>query len=150
MWKRAAAVAGAGLMMAGFTAVPASAGVTDGPAFYVDGEWYRTSLTPTDLSHTKAPAHTWDVLYNLGDYQAPVAEAAPGDRDYNGGRWQVHAVSFPEGYQAALMAGDLDSNGVLDSDAEVLAAIDAGKASDDGVVRQFVCPVIKLPAGGRG
>ncbi len=147
MQKRFAvsALIGAGVLVAA-GALPASAGVT-GPAFYVDGQMYRTVLTPTDLSHTKAPAHTWDVLYNLGAAQPAVAEAAPGDRDYNGGRWQVHAVTFPEGYGAALMAGDTNTNGVLDSDAEVLAAIGAGKAVDTGVVKQFVCPAIPLPRG---
>jgi hypothetical protein len=137
---------GAAVLMAGAAAAPASAGVT-GPAFYVDGTMYRTVLTPTDLSGTGAPPSSFDKLYDLGMYQPAVAEAAPGDRDYNGGRWMVHAISFPHGYDAAVMAGDSNSNGVLDSDAEVLAAISAGAAVDNGVVKQFVCPVIKLPKG---
>jgi hypothetical protein len=137
---------GAAALMAAAAAAPASAGVT-GPAFYVDGEMYRTVLTPTDLSGTGAPASSFDTLYNLGDHQPAVAEAAPGDHDYNGGRWMVHAVSFPHGYDAALTAGDSNGNGVLDNDGEVLAAISAGAAKDDGVVKQFVCPVIKLPKG---
>ncbi len=136
---------GAAVLMAA-AAAPASAGVT-GPAFYVDGEMYRTVLTPTDLSGTAAPADSFDTLYNLGSHQPAVAEAAPGDRDYNGGRWMVHAISFPSGYDAAVIAGDSNGNGVLDADSEVLAAISAGAAVDDGVVRQFVCPVIKLPRG---
>ena len=113
----------------------------------VDGTMYRTVLTPTDLSGTGAPASSFDTLYDLGMYQPAVAEAAPGDRDYNGGRWMVRAISFPHGYDAAVMAGDSNSNQVLDSDAEVLAAISAGAAVDNGVVKQFVCPVIKLPKG---
>lgn len=137
---------GAAVLMAGAAAAPASAGVT-GPAFYVDGTMYRTVGTPTDLSGTGAPASSFDKLYDLGMYQPAVAEAAPGDRDYNGGRWMVHAISFPHGYDAAVMAGDSNGNDVLDSDAEVLAAISAGAAVDNGVVKQFVCPVIKLPKG---
>jgi hypothetical protein len=132
----ALAVAGAGL-----------AGVT-GPAFYVDGQLYRTVNTPTDLSGTDAPAHAWDVIYDFGGAQMNVATAAPGDRDYNGGRWQVHALSFPSGYAAAVAAGDANGNGVIDSDAELGAALAAGAAVDAGVVKQFVCPVIKLPNGG--
>ncbi|MGM0385742.1 MAG: hypothetical protein ACQERF_07165 [Actinomycetota bacterium] len=131
---------------AGALALPAaaSAGVT-GPAFWVDGAMYRTVATPTDLSHTGAPAHSFDVIYDLGAHQANVANAAPGDRDYNGGRWMVHAVTFPGGYAAALASGDADGDGVLDSDHELMMAMAAGDAVDGGVVAQFVCPVIPLP-----
>ena len=123
---------------------PASAGVS-GPAFYVDGQVYRTVGTPTDLSRTGAPAHAWDVIYDFGGNQRNVATAAPGDRDYNGGRWMVHALTFPHGYAHALAYGDMNGNGVIDSDAELTAAINAGTAMDAGVVTAFVCPVIPLP-----
>jgi hypothetical protein len=125
-------------------AAPASGGVS-GPAFYVDGELYRTVGTPTDLSRTGAPAHAWDIIYNFGGEQLDVAEAAPGDRDYNGGRWQVHGLTFPAGYGAALADGDLDGNGVIDSAEEVVAALAAGSALDGGVVMRFECPAIPLP-----
>jgi hypothetical protein len=121
----------------------ASAGVT-GPAFYVDHQLYRTVATPTDLYGTGAPAQAWDLIYDFGGAQMNVATAAPGDPGYTGGRWQVHALSFPDEYSAALAAGDLDSDGVLDSAAEVSAAIEAGTAVDTGVVKQFVCPAIPL------
>ena len=125
-------------------AAPALAGV-GGPAFYVDGQFYRTVGTPTDLSGTGAPAHAWDVIYEFGGVQPNVAEAAPGDRDYNGGRWMVHALTFPNGYAAAVAAGDVDGDGVLDSAEEVQAALVAGSAVDAGVVKQFECPAIPLP-----
>jgi hypothetical protein len=127
--------------------MPASAGVT-GPAFYVDGQVYRTVATPTDLTGTGAPAHAWDVIFDFGGAQMNVATAAPGDRDYNGGRWMVHALSFPEGYSAAVSSGDMNANGVIDSDSELAAAMEDGTATDAGVVKSFVCPVIPL-AGGR-
>jgi hypothetical protein len=59
----------------------------------------------------------------------------------------VHAVAFPGGYNNALAHAsvDLNNNDVLDSDAEVLAAISEGYATDNGIVKRFVCPVIKLP-----
>ena len=125
----------------------AGAGVT-GPAFYVDGQLYRTVNTPTDLSGTGAPAHAWDTIYDFGGNQQNVATAAPGDRDYNGGRWQVRALSFPMGYAAAVAAGDANNTDFIDSDAELAAAVSAGTAAIGGVVKQFVCPVIKLPARG--
>lgn len=138
-----AGVAAAAAVVA--TAGAAVAGVS-GPAFYVDGAAYRTVATPTDLADTGAPDGSFDTIYDLGGAQMNIATAAPGDRDYNGGRWMVHAVSFPNGYDAALASGDLDHDGVLDSDVELLAAIAAGDAHDDGVVRRFVCPVIPLPS----
>ena len=120
----------------------ASAGVS-GPAFYVDGELYRTVGTPTDLSGTGAPAHSFDTIYAIAG-QPNVATAAPGDAGYNGGRWMVHAVNIPD-YDAALASADGNMSGDLDSYAEVRAAFDAGLASDGGVVRSFECPVIPLP-----
>ena len=134
-------------VIAAALAVPAVAGAgVTGPAFYVDGTVYRTVGTPTDLSGTGAPSRSFDTIYDLGGFQLNVATAAPGDRDYNGGRWLVHALSIPD-YGAALAAGDANANGVLDSDAELAAAIAAGAATDTGIVKSFVCPVIKQPQG---
>ena len=138
------------LLAAAIAAVPATAfaagsgGVT-GPAFYVDGDLYRTVATPTDLSHTGAPDHSFDVIYAI-DGQPAVATAAPGDRGYNGGRWRVHALAFTD-YDAAVAAVDANGSGDLDSAAEVHAAMAAGFVSADDVVAQFECPVIPLPRG---
>ena len=124
----------------------ASAAGVSGPAIYVDHVLYRTVATPTDLSGTGAPAQAWDTIYTFNGAQRSVATAAPGDPDYTGGRWQVHSVSLPNGYAAALASGDLDGNGVLDSDDEVMAAMAAGNLVDDGVVKYFVCTLNKVPA----
>lgn len=143
---RLALAAGAALALTVASAGAASAGVT-GPAFYVDGVAYRTVATPTDLSGTGAPAHSFDTIYDFGGEQMNVATAAPGDAGYNGGRWRVHALAFPSGYAAAVTAGDLDGDGALDSAAELDLAMQAGAAVDAGVVASFVCPVIPLPHG---
>src|SRR3954453_14943711 len=112
-FRSIAVVASAAGAVLGLTATAQAAGVS-GPAIYVNHVLYRTVATPTDLSHTGAPAQSWDTIYNFFGSQPSVATAAPGDRDYNGGRWQVHKVSTtPGGYAAALAAGDLDGNGVL-------------------------------------
>jgi hypothetical protein len=131
------ALAGAALFM-----LPAAAwaGVT-GPSIYVDGELYRTVGTPTDFSNTGAPEHSFDTIYDIAG-QPNVATAAPGDRDFNGGRWQVHALEVLD-----LDAADTNDSGDLDSAAEVRAAIDNGHAIDNGVVRYFECPLIKVPRG---
>jgi hypothetical protein len=129
------------------TAVAGGAGGVGGPAFYVDGELYRTVATPTDLSRTKAPAHSFDTIYDFGGAQLNVATSAPGLPDYNGGRWMVHALGFNTSWAATVAAHDANSSGNLDSAAEVGAALaDPGPAGarDLGVVKQFVCPVIKL------
>jgi hypothetical protein len=123
------------------------AGGVTGPAFYVDGQLYRTVNTPTDLSKTGAPAHSFDTIYDFGGAQLNVATAAPGDRGYNGGRWMVHALGFNTSWAATVAAHDANDSGNLDSDEEIAAALaDAGPAGarDLGVVKMFVCPVIKL------
>ena len=128
-------------------AVPAvgSAGVS-GPAFYVDGDVYRTVGTPSDLSNTRAPAHSFDTIYAFAGAQSlNVAEAAPGDSDYNGGRWRVQVVGYAEGesYASALAAFDANGSDDFDSDAEVRAAILAGVITTTSGP-SFVCPVIPL------
>jgi hypothetical protein len=135
----------ASLPLAG--AATGAGGVTTEPAFYVDGVPYRTVNTPTDLSGTGGPAHSFDLIYDLGGAQPlNVATAAPGDPGFNGGRWRVHAVVFAD-YDAAVQDFDANGSGDFDSAAEVEAALAAGAAVDQGVVRSFECPVIRLPGG---
>lgn len=129
------------------SALANGAGGVTGPAFYVDGQLYRTVNTPTDLSGTGAPAHSFDTIYALAGQPNNVATAAPGDGGYNGGRWMVHAVAYNTSWAATVAAHDSNGSGDLDSEAEVLAALadpGPGGATDTGVVKQFVCPVIKL------
>ena len=54
--------------------------------------------------------------------------------------------STPDGDAAALAAGDLDGNGVLDSADEIDAALASGALVDDGIVKYFVCTLNKVPA----
>jgi hypothetical protein len=124
-------------------AAAAGSGGVGGPAFYVDGTLYRTVGTPTDLTGTGAPASSFDTIYEFFGLQTNVATAAPGDPDYDGGRWMVHGLEFAD-YDAAVAAFDANLSGDLDSEAEVAAAIAGGAATDIGVVKSFVCPVIKI------
>jgi hypothetical protein len=122
----------AGLLVA----LLAGSAVAGGPpaiGFYVDGDLYRTVDTPTDLSGTGAPAHTYDRIYALGSGLRNVAEAKPGDTDYNGGRWMVLPVTW---HVAPVQ---------LTSDSQVLAYAADGKLTIGTTpVRQFVCPVIRV------
>jgi len=141
-----ATMAGCALLLgaAGVAAADGAGGAT-GPAFYVDGQLYRTVNTPTDLSNTDAPESSFDTIYQFFGVQPfNVATAAPGDAGYNGGRWRVHGLQFTD-YDAAVAAFDTNNSGDFDSDEEVTAALTAGAATDIGVVKSFVCPVIKLP-----
>jgi hypothetical protein len=146
-FRTIAVVATATAAALGVSATAQAAGVS-GPAIYVNHVLYRTVATPTDLSGTGAPAQSWDTIYNFFGAQRSVATAAPGDPGFNGGRWQVHKVSTPQGYAAALSAGDLDGNGVLDSADEIDAALASGALVDDGIVKYFVCTLNKVPANG--
>jgi hypothetical protein len=125
------------------SAVAGSGGVT-GPAFYVNGQLYRTVNTPTDLSKSGGPDSSFDTIYDFGGLQPNVATAAPGDPGFNGGRWRVHALSFAN-YAAAVAHFDANGSGNFDSASEVTDALAAGAATDLGVVKSFECPVIHVP-----
>jgi hypothetical protein len=134
MRRLASALATLGLLAA-LAAAPVSAGGPPGLAFYVDGVRFRTIATPTDLSGTGAPTNSFDVIYALGDGLVNVAEAKPGDSDYNGGRWMVLPVTW------------LSTPVQLTSAEQVLAAEEAGLLTiATAPVQMFVCPVI--PANG--
>jgi len=68
-----------------------------GPAIYGDGEVWGTK----GVSGLPAPNGSNDqsfdklfVVVNGAPGQMPVAEAAPGNRAYNGGRWFTHTVMW--------------------------------------------------------
>jgi hypothetical protein len=115
-------------------------------AIWVNDQLYGTVLT--DTSFKSPPAHSTDVIFNFDGSglsgQRSVAEVAPGDPGYNGGRWHVYAVSFTD---AGLMEYDPDGDGVLNlelSNAEaVLDAADLGllTISDTGIF--FECPLLR-------
>src|SRR3954466_9377479 len=107
------AVALAAVVVPGVGRAAGSGGVT-GPAFYVNGQLYRTVNTPTDLSKTGAPDSSFDTIYDFGGLPPNVATAAPGDRWFNGGRWRVHALLFAN-YAAAVAQFDTNRSGNLDS-----------------------------------
>jgi hypothetical protein len=135
--------------LAALSATTAAAGGPPAPSFYVDGTLYRTVGTPTDFSHTGAPAWSYDTIYQFfGAQPYNVATAAPGDPGFNGGRWQVIGLSFAD-YGAALATHDANGSGDFDTTAEVEAALADGSAVSLGVVKSFECPVIKLPGNRR-
>jgi hypothetical protein len=117
-------------------ALAVSAVAAGGPpaiGFYVDDDPYRTIGTPTDLSNTGAPEHSFDRIYALGPGLVNVAEAKPGDTDYNGGRWMVIPIIW---HVAPEQLTDADVVEQYEED---------GKLSFGEPTTFFVCPVINVP-----
>lgn len=134
MLRRLAAGIAAAAILLSIAATSVAAGGPPSLAFYVDGIRYRTVGTSTDFSGTGAPASSFDAIYALGNGLVNVAEAKPGDQDFNGGRWMVFPVTWnttPVQLTSAEQVQELAQAGML-----TIASIP---------VRQFECPVI--PAG---
>ena len=113
------------------TATPPALAQVGPPAglIYASDQQFRTVGTPTDL-----PEHgQFDQLYMLGGDLASVAEAAPGERGYNGGRWEVHMVEFLT-IEPTQFTNDED----------LLAAAARDEISIGPVVRRFECPLIPV------
>lgn len=98
-------------------------------AIYADGQLYGTILLG-GLPY-RNNAHSFDRLF-LVPGQAPVAEAAPGNKGYNGGRW----LPVPVTWNVAAYP--------LRSYAEVQAAATAGHITLGSPITSaaFSCPLI--------
>ena len=102
-------------------AVPAfAAGPNFGEAIYADGRAWGTkgnSQLPPPNGHND---QSFDGLFIFGDDavdgQLAVAEAAPGNTAYNGGRWAVYDVTWnvgPELVTSYAQLMDLESDGAV-------------------------------------
>ena len=115
-------------------------------AIWADGQIWDTVLTPATF---KAPKNlkSVDVLLVFDGSglmgQRPVAEAAPYEDDYNGGRWWVCLVVFTP---AGLVVHDGNDDGWVDfelmSDDEVLAHFGLGHLTVTPTDTYFVCPLV--------
>ena len=114
-------------------------------AIWADGELYGTVVTPTSFKNP--PQRSTDIIYSFAmnelQGQRSVSEAAPGDRDYNGGRWSVHFAFFtPLGESVH----DGDNDGIVDfelvSAEEVLAHAALGHIEIVKANFYFVCPLL--------
>jgi hypothetical protein len=114
-------------------------------AIWAHGELYDTIGTPT--AFRDPPEHSTDALYNFGmsglDGQRAVSVAAPGDPDYNGGRWSVVRVTFTD---QGMAVHDADGDGVVDfeltSAAEVLDHVALGHLELMETSIYFECPLL--------
>lgn len=133
MFRRLAAAATAGALLVSVAASTVAAGGPPSLAFYVDDVRYRTVGTPTDFANTGAPSFTYDKIYALGSGLINVAEAKPGDTDFNGGRWMVLPISWSAGVTPVQLTNAEDVEAWADAGYLSIATTPA---------RQFLCPVI--------
>ena len=96
---------------------------------YAHDRLYNGVLTPTELPNRGE----FDQIFVLGSGLTTVADAAPGDQSYNGGRWEVHPVTF------LTIAATQFTNAE-----QILAAAQAGQISIGPVVKRFECPLIPI------
>ena len=98
-----------------------------GGKIYANNMLFRTVATPADLpNHGK-----FDTIYVLGHGLANVADAAPGDMEFNGGRWEVRLVEFLTIAPTQFTNAD-----------DLKAAEMRGEISVGSVVKRFECPLI--------
>jgi hypothetical protein len=98
-----------------------------GGMIYAHDRMFKTIGTPAML-----PNHgNFDTIYVLGHGLANVSEVAPGDRDFNGGRWEVRLVEF-------LTISPTQFTNAED----IQAAAMSGEIAIGPVVKRFECPMI--------
>ncbi len=113
-------------------------------AIWAGGQLYDTVVTPATF--VQPPEHTTDALYLFainGLGQRLVSDSAPGDPDYNGGRWSVQVVTITPAGIAAL---DADNDGLIDDEMtsvdDVIAAEAAGYLTINAANIYFECPLL--------
>lgn len=102
----------------------------------------------TDTAFKSPPPHSTDVIFSFADSglagQRSVAVYAPGDPEYNGGRWHVMAVAFTDSGKALF---DSDNDGVVNM--ELTNAEDLMMAAEMGFLTimdtevRFECPLLR-------
>lgn len=135
------------MAIVGSAAGVASAGgaVRVSGAIWAHGDLYDTVITSTTF--IAPPDRSTDILYNFGMSglagQRSVSESAPGDPDFNGGRWDVQMVVFtPEGVDAHDPDGDGIVNFELTDAEEVLDHEELGHIVINDANIYFECPML--------
>jgi hypothetical protein len=114
-----------------------------GPHIYADGTAWGTKVT-TPLPAPKGEnTHSFDKLFvftNGAEDQLPVGDAAPGNPDYNGGRWETWTATW---------ADDVAQIPVLKSEESIMAYVASGdltieKGSPGGPPPYFSCPLLPV------
>lgn len=115
-------------------------------AIYGDGEVWGTKGTTQLPAPTANNVQSFDDLYvftnanNPGGVQLPVSEAAPGNPNYNGGRWSVQSVTW-------TAAGFMAYGGyapILTSEEDVMYNEQAGYLIIESANNYFQCPLLPV------
>ncbi|MFQ5508476.1 MAG: hypothetical protein ACE5FN_03970 [Leptospirillia bacterium] len=113
-------------------------------AIWNDGHLYGTVVTPT--SFVAPPEHSTDTIYNFSMSglagQRGIAEAAPGDTDFNGGRWSVVMAVFTNEGKAVLGDGSGNVYEEITNDTDMLNYVDLGYIELFPTGFYFECPML--------
>ena len=128
-----------------------TAAFADGPPglpgrIYVDDALFATGGLTALPAPNANNIQSFDKLYvvtNGVDGQPAVGEAAPGDQDFNGGRWDVQTVTWNGESQKVLLTSDAEI--MIHLNAGHLTVVDGSFAG--GPPANFECPVIPLRGG---
>lgn len=136
MVRRLTAALTAAMLLISVAASTVAAGGPPALSFYAGDVRYRTVGTPTDFTNTGAPDSSFDAIYSLGSGLINVADAAPGDVGFNGGRWQVFAITWANGVTPVQYT---DAAQVVQAQADGLLTIGTTP------IREFFCSVNLVP-----
>jgi len=119
------------------------------PRVYGDGQVWGTKGNATLPAPNEHNRQSFDALYvftnsNNPD-QLPVSEAAPGNPDYNGGRWFTHTVEWTaEGFMAYGVVPVLKSYDDVQYQAGMGYLVITPGSFPDGPRVYFQCPLLPV------
>ena len=120
------------------------------PSLYGDGEVWGTKGTTALPAPNDHNLHSFDVLYVITNSnnpvgQLPVAEAAPGNPDYNGGRWFTHAVEWTAaGFMDHGIVPVLTSEADIEDHEELGHLVITPGSFPNGPPVYFQCPLLPV------
>jgi hypothetical protein len=135
-------------LMAALAAPAFAAAPNFGPALYADGETYGTKGTTVLPAPNEHNRQSFDTLYaitnsNNPQVQLPVAEAAPGNPAYNGGRWFTHTVEWTkDGFLAHGIVPILKSADEVLYHQQLGHLVITPGSFPDGPPVYFQCPIL--------
>jgi len=116
-------------------------------AIWVHDTLYGTVATVT--SFRSPPPQSTDVIYSFAGSglmgQRSIAEHAPGDPEYNGGRWHVMAVTYTAAGKTLFDDGNGNVNMELTNAEDLMDAVNMGLVTISDTTVRFECPL--LPQG---
>jgi hypothetical protein len=142
------------ILAAGLTSALSSFGLPGKPSFspgvWGDGKLWGSKATAIIPAPTENNAHSYDMLFviinsNAEGGQLPVAEAAPGNKNFNSGRWFVQTAWWTDAGLAWY--GTVP---VITSYAELLEEVMLGNMAyapgspEGGPPPYFQCPLLPV------